>query len=105
MVQNVLDLLDHFRISVGAPDAEFALEVQCGRWMPDGRVVPTESVYQTLLADNFGQGRHTIDEWWINLPRISIGPKSEFNQIINIIDADIFDALGVGVTRDSITIL
>jgi ribulose bisphosphate carboxylase small subunit len=95
IVLNILDQIDEFRSAVGVPDAEYALEVQLGFRLPNSDIgQPTQFVYATFLADAHGTGWYNMDTRSIVLPHLSVGPRPEFNQILNTIDADIFDAIG-----------
>jgi hypothetical protein len=94
-VANVLALIDNFRASVGFPGAEYGLEVEIARFGP----VNVPLTYVELFSSVFGDGRHVTDRWPITPPRISVGSSAEFDDVLNAIDVDIFDSLGVHYER------
>jgi hypothetical protein len=107
-VANVLVLIDAFRAAAGAPNAEFGIEVEVARLGPErlspgGEFTPdpTPFVYQGLLGD-YGLGQHELIDLPLIVPRLSVGPREEFDDIIRLIDVDIHDAAGSRRTPPSI---
>jgi hypothetical protein len=88
-VGNVLALLDNHRKIAGTPSAEYALETEITRFPMMG--LPEHPlVYEDL--NEFGE--YLLTTFPVILPRLTVGDRSEFDQIMNVIDTDIFDLLG-----------
>jgi len=90
-VANVLMVLDHYRSQIGAPDAEYGMEIEIARFYAGGGP-PVQ--YFGLFAGP-GTDEYQIREFPIVLPRLAIGPRSEFESVINLVDVDVYDALGI----------
>jgi hypothetical protein len=93
-VANALALLDNHRRTVGAPNAEYALETEVMLFPVTG--VRDHSLLCVGLADDgfVNMDRHEIAALPIVLPRLSVGTASEFDLIVNMIDCDLYDSLG-----------
>lgn len=78
------------RSVVGMPEAEYSLEVE----LTDSGGGSEKKIYESALHD-YGRGGHEVPSVPIELPRIPFGDESSFEAVINTLDVDIFDALGV----------
>jgi hypothetical protein len=87
---SVIWSVDMLRTHVGMPDAEYALEVEISHFGPRG----PQAIYDGFFS-RFGQARHEIKESPLILPRIPVGPRSDIDRVVNMLDVDIYDALGV----------
>ncbi|HYL32946.1 MAG TPA: ATP-binding protein [Stellaceae bacterium] len=78
-----------FRHEVGTPEAEYGLEVEIMR-QGAGPV----AIYHELF-DSLGFNRHDVLETNLLFPRVPFRDETTFEAVLNAIDIDIFDALGV----------
>jgi hypothetical protein len=85
-----LHTADILRRHVGAPDAEYALEVEITRF--GTQTVPF--VYFGFFADRLGFDRYEVFGAPFVFPRISVGSRASFGDAMNLLDLDIYDALG-----------
>jgi hypothetical protein len=90
-VLQAMFLADLFRRQVGVPEAEYALELEIKRF----GLTTAEFIYTGFLDGNFGDDRYLIEEPALMFPRIPVSGRSEFSTIIDTVDVDVFDALGV----------
>ncbi len=81
---------DMFRKQVGAPEAEYGLELEIRKFGSDS----LRAIYYGLLGNAYGLNQPGIEEPVLLLPRISFGDPSSFNTALNQIDIDVYDALG-----------
>lgn len=88
---NTVDLVDHFRSAIGIPDIEYALDLQVTGMSSEGHIPAVELV-------GFGFGSTPLGNFtplpYIS-PRYSLGPKTEFMSLFNLIDRDLLDAVGM----------
>ena len=91
-VANVLKMITDHRHRIGYGDAEFGVEIEIVRSSAIGMLNPT---YISLGGGTYGYGAYDFPMGRILLPVISVGGPQEFDAVINTIDTDIFDALGV----------
>jgi hypothetical protein len=87
---SVLLTIEQFRNSLGIPDAEYGLEIEICR-LPKKNDV---QVTYAGLSSEFGLDDYEMPQR-IDLIRLSIASKTEFLGLINTVDTDIYDALGV----------
>lgn len=87
---NVLTVLNHYRDQVGAPGAEYGIEVE----ISEG-TASSPALYFGLHFQG-GADRYPIPDSPILIPRLSVGASGEFEDIVNAVNVDIYDSLGVG---------
>lgn len=91
-VANSLCTLDHHRTQVGAPEAEYGVELE---------IVSTGNppfIYTGVLVDD-GTYSWPVPAWPIILPRYSVGVRGEFAALLEIVNVDMYDALGIRQTQ------
>ena len=86
---HVLHTINRLRTAAGAPDTEYAVEVELDAF---GAGEPIALFgWGNQMSDNLiGQGLQLP----LTLPRLSFGPISELNQALSIVLTDIYDAAG-----------
>jgi hypothetical protein len=87
-VANGLCILDHHRTQVGAPEAEYGMEIE---------IISTGNppIIYTGVFVNDGTYSWPIPSWPIILPRYSVGVRDEFAALLEIVNVDMYDALGI----------
>ncbi len=88
LLANSLATIDKFRYAAGAPDIEYALELE---------IFGFPEVVHLLNLEGFF-GVETLGEFASNpniFPRYSVGSRAEFDDLIGIVFTDIHDAVGV----------
>jgi hypothetical protein len=87
-VANSLCVLDHYRTQVGAPDAEYGMEIE---------IISTGNppiIYHGVLVRD-GVYSWEIPVLPIFLPRLLVGMRREFSALLEIVNVDMYDALGI----------
>jgi hypothetical protein len=87
-VANTLSVLDHFRGYVGAPDAEYGMEIEIGPFNSSG-----ESLYYYGFFNESGIDQ--FDHLSLVLPCFSVNSRNEFEKLLSMIDIDVYDGLGI----------
>jgi hypothetical protein len=77
---------------VGAPESEYGIEIEIRRFFASSK---TPILYYFGLFSNSGGDRYEIVDTSVLLPRLSIGPRDEFDKLLSIIDVDLYGALGI----------
>jgi len=90
-VANTLSVFNHYRAYVGVPDAEYGIEIEIGQFTASGKL---PILYYGLFADG-GTDRYQIPDLSVLLPHFSVGSHDEFEQLLSMIDVDLYDALGI----------
>jgi len=83
-------VLNHFREYVGAPDAEYGIEIEIGPFVSSG-----EPLYYYGFFSEQGMDRYQFHDLSLLLPRLSVASHNEFEQLLSMIDIDLYDGLGV----------
>jgi hypothetical protein len=89
-VANTLTVLDHFRGYVGAPDAEYGMEIEIGPFNSSG-----EPLWYYGFFNESGIDRYQFDHLSLTLPRLPVGSRGEFEKLLSMIDIDVYDGLGI----------
>lgn len=87
---NVLLIVDKHRAATGAPDIEYGIEVEIARF-PEAGSTP---ITYGGLSDTYSSDRYALTDLPVIFPRLSVGARSEFQALINIVNTDIYDFLG-----------
>jgi len=90
-VASALTLLDRLRKSAGAPNAEYALKVEIAKFPS---TLESDLTYHGPFS-NSGMDRHVLRGLPLVLPHLPVGSPDDFDQVISLIDTDIYDALGI----------
>jgi hypothetical protein len=85
-VANTLMVIKHYREYVGSPDAEYGIEVEQGPFVASGEPV----TYYGLFSDVY-----TLNDLSLVLPRFSVGPRAEFEDVLSVFDIDLYDGLSL----------
>ena len=83
---NTLLLIDKFRDAVGAYGAEYGLEVEIL-----SNIMPI--IYHGLFAQSALDSYELRDNQLL-LPRLSVGARDTFDQVLNAVNTDVYDGLG-----------
>jgi hypothetical protein len=89
-VANTLTVLDHFRGYVGAPDAEYGMEIEIGPF--DGSGEPLW--YYGFFGDS-ATDRYQFQNLSLLLPHLAVRSRSEFQTLLSMIDIDVYDGLSI----------
>lgn len=95
-VANSLFEIDNFRKLIGAPDAEYGIEIQIRDFADQSRqfeYIEGSSWYWGFFFESGGD-QYKVPN--LTLPRYSVGSAAEFGDLLSIINTDIYDALGSG---------
>jgi len=84
-VANALLAAHKFRIAVGAPDAEYALEIEAVMLGGALRI-------GGFGEDKFGTRTTIIEKTPLLFPRLSVGPMSDFSSLVTIVLTDLWHA-------------
>lgn len=79
-----------FRHGVGAPDAEYALEIEMY-----AVGAGSKPILIGLFDNNFGFEHYEVSGNALVFPRIPFRDETSFEAAVNTVDLDVFDALGV----------
>ena len=89
-VANSLMVLNHFREYVGAPDAEYGIEIEIGPFVSSG-----EPLYYYGFFSEQGVDRYKSNDLSLLLPRLSVASSNEFEDLLSMIDTDLYDGIGI----------
>src|SRR6202022_573203 len=89
-VANSLMVLNHFREYVGAPDAEYGIEIEIGPFVSSG-----EPLYYYGFFSEQGVDRYKFNDLSLLLPRLSVASSNEFEDLLSMIDTDLYDGIGI----------
>ena len=100
-VANSLSVVNRYREYVGAPDAEYGIEIEIKEFKDSvGRVAELialgkcPTIYSGVFADR-GLDQYEIPNISVLLPRLPFGDHREFVDLLSAIDIDLYDALGI----------
>lgn len=100
-VANCLSVVEHYRGYVGAPDAEYGMELEIKEFKDVvGRTAQLIEaghypvIYKGLFA-NVSIDQYDIKNISVVLPRLSVGSRNDFAGLVSGIDIDLYDALGI----------
>jgi hypothetical protein len=87
-----------FRKGVGAPDTEYAFEMELVR--------PKADIYLRSLASSWpGENSSIVTPNPCILPRLSVGHKEEFETLIHVIANDLLNAAGEPAITQTFTLI
>jgi len=95
MVANAILAAEKFRVNVGAPEVEYGLELAISAWGDDLKIMRYNG--QSRLDVVRGA---TITEGDVVFPRYSIGPRTEFASLIQVIEQDFWHHVGLDDESD-----
>jgi hypothetical protein len=87
-IANTLNVICHYRTQVSTPDAEYGIEIELTS------TSDAPFLYYGFSADS-GMDRHELSKLPVLLPRYSVGPRREFNNLLAAVDVDIYDGLEI----------